>query len=275
MVVGARRPTQAAQRFLAPRTGGQHMGADYPPPTPGQVGSSIYSIAAGTVLRTGRGNGAGSSVTLGWHSGYAVIIDHGTVDGKRLYSYYGHLHTIRVSKGQAVQPGTRIGDMGGSGANTMSDFAPHLHAGIFVNNAWPTGASTTNGYINPETWFASKGIVAGTTPPVVPGGSTPVWPAVDLPITNAHTTASHNAWVKLMADIGYTDASLSKNLQSWLKAKNYYTGQVDGNFGPMSIRALQTLLTDRTFYSGQIDGSRGPMTVQAEIRFLNDQRRFY
>lgn len=274
---GARRPDLAAQKFLAPRGSGQHMGADYPPPVAGTYGGPIHAIAAGTVLRTGRGNGTGTSVTLGWHSGYAVIIDHGTVDGKRLYSYYGHLNRIRVAKGDKVQPGTRVGDMGGSGATSMSNFAVHLHMGIFVNNAWPTYASTTSGYIDPVAWFTSKGITPGITRPVVPGsdGGGSVWPAVALPITSTHTTASHNAWVKLLADIGFTNTSLSKNLQSWLKSKGYYTGLIDGAFGSMSVKALQKLLKDRGFYTGIIDGSRGAMTIEAEIRFLNDQRRFY
>lgn len=272
---GARRPTSAAQRFLAPRAAGQHMGTDYPPPVAGTYGGPIHAIAAGTVLRTGRGNGTGSSVTLGWHSGYAVILDHGTVDGKRLYSYYGHLNKIRVTKGQKVQAGTRVGDMGGSGATSMSNFAVHLHMGLFVNNAWPTSASTSNGYINPETWFASKGITPGVTRPLVPGTPTATWPEVALPITSTHTTASHNAWRKLLADIGYTNTSLSKNVQSWLRDKGYYTGLIDGAFGSMSVKALQKCLKDRGFYSGAIDGSRGSMTVSAEIHFLNDQRQYY
>ncbi|MGA4506823.1 peptidoglycan DD-metalloendopeptidase family protein [Propionibacteriaceae bacterium G1746] len=270
--VGARPPWLETQRFgNAVRL---HAGTDYAPPTAGVSGGPITAIAGGTVLRTGRGNGGSTSVTLPYHSGLAVIIDHGTVDGNRLYSYYGHLKQILVTAGTKVQPGTRVGTMGGSGATGANDFAVHLHMGIFVNDPKPVYSRYGSAYRDPAAWFASKGIVPGTTRPVVPG-VTGTWPEVALPVTDYHTAASHAAWVKLMYDIGYRHSSLSVNLQNWLKAKGYYTGAVDGVFGPVSVKALQRLLRDRGFYGGVIDGDRGPLTVRAEINFLNDQRKYY
>lgn len=100
------------------------------------------------------------------------------------------------------------------------------------------------------------------------------WPAADLPVTKTHTTASHNAWVKLMAAVGYKDRRLGTALQKWLRKLGYYRGIVDGQFGPMSVRALQSFLRAKGLYRGIVDGSRGPMTVQSEIRYLNSQRKY-
>lgn len=100
------------------------------------------------------------------------------------------------------------------------------------------------------------------------------WPQADLPITKTHTTASHNAWVKLMAAIGHKDRRLGTALQKWLRKLGYYRGLIDGQFGPLSVRALQSFLRAKGLYRGLVDGSRGPMTVQSEIRYLNTQRKY-
>lgn len=249
-------PVEVGARFTSGfRTAARptHAGTDYGPPTPGQTGRPIYAIGAG-VVRAVKWN------AIPYHSGLAVVIQH---SGLGVWSYYGHLASARVSVGQTVRAGQHIAVMGTTGNST----AIHLHLGIF------TGSLTRQSFVNPHTWLRNRGVTPGTTRPVSGGGG--VWPAVALPVTNSHTTASHNAWVKLMADIGYRNASLTRNIQSWLRAKGYYSGVIDGVFGPLTTKALQRLLRDRGFYSGLIDGDRGPMTIRAEINFLNDQRRFY
>lgn len=101
------------------------------------------------------------------------------------------------------------------------------------------------------------------------------WPDVDLPVTDKHTGDSHEAWVRLLKDVGYGDKKLSLAFQKWLRALGYYKGTLDGYMGPRTIRALQTFLKNKKHYSGVVDGSRGPMTVRAEIAYLNDQRKYY
>lgn len=101
------------------------------------------------------------------------------------------------------------------------------------------------------------------------------WPHIALPVADKHTTASHNAWVKLLSDIGYTDSSLTKNIQQWLAKKNLYRGRIDGVFGSMTVRALQSFLKGKGLYKGVVDGQRGPLTIRAEIDYLNSQRKFY
>lgn len=265
------------QDFLADRNGHPHNGTDYSPSQLGVAGDPVYSIADGTVLRTGTGNGNADSATIPFTSGHGVVVDHGVVDGDRLYSYYGHLHSIDVSQGQSVQAGQQVGTMGGTGAGGAEVFAVHLHLSIFVNTDRPIAAPGDPGFVNPETFLSARGITPGTTPPLQPGDPDPggTWPDAALPVTSSHTSDSHAAWVRLLGDVGYNDASLTVNFQRWLTDRGYYSGAIDGDFGPMTATALQELLADRGFYTGAIDGDRGPMTIQAEIRFLNDQRRFY
>lgn len=131
------------------------------------------------------------------------------------------------------------------------------------------------------------------TTPAPPAEATPgeAWPKVALKVTDKHTAASHNAWLELMADVGYKSTDLGKNLQSWLAGltdprtgKGYYPMPPylhDGIMGPAGVKALQRKLYDsrlangRRAYNGKADGIRGPLTVRAEIAYLNDQRRYY
>ena len=108
------------------------------------------------------------------------------------------------------------------------------------------------------------------------------WPNKALPVTSKHTTASHNAWVKLLADVGYKNKDLTVNFQNWLKDLGYYKRNVDGRFRAYTVEALQRFLKDRGFYRGIIDAhtapyrvARGPMMIRAEIAYLNDQRQYY
>lgn len=120
------------------------------------------------------------------------------------------------------------------------------------------------------------------------------WPDTDLKITRKHTAASHAAWVKLLADVGYKDKSLTTNFQRWLKklkdknGRSYYRGIIEADrgqkpvFGPYLVDALQRKLKDDGLYKGQLDAfrrpysqSRGAMMIRAEVNYLNSQRRFY
>lgn len=131
---------------------------------------------------------------------------------------------------------------------------------------------------------------ASSAPRPSTGGDTAGWPEHDLPRTDKHTTASHNAWVALMTAIDWTDEDLGKNLQSWLNSltdprtgRGYYDLSVynhDGIMGPVGVKGLQRKLYDtealgkKHLYYGVADGHRGPLTVRAEIDYLNWQRRF-
>jgi murein DD-endopeptidase MepM/ murein hydrolase activator NlpD len=84
---------------------GYHTGVDFPVPT----GTTVKSVAAGSVVSAGWGGSYG----------YQVVIRHG--DGR--YSQYAHLSAISVRDGQSVSAGQRIGRSGSTGNSS----GPHLH----------------------------------------------------------------------------------------------------------------------------------------------------
>lgn len=131
------------------------------------------------------------------------------------------------------------------------------------------------GYKN--AWVATahlEGSTSSSSSSSSSGGKT--WPAVALPVTDKHTTASHNAWVYLMRHaVNRTDRNLTINIQRWLRDLGYYRGIVDGKFESLTTRALQSFLKAKNLYRGAIDGRREAMTIRAEIAYLNDQRQYF
>ena len=89
--------------------------------------------------RTGDGNvyaaASGTVAAVGYNSanGYFVIIRH-TISGTTVYSFYAHLSTYSVSKGQSVSKGKKIGVFGNTGSASAG---AHLH--FAITNALYTG----------------------------------------------------------------------------------------------------------------------------------------
>lgn len=77
-------------------------------------GTTIGAAMAGTVEDVGFNNNYGYYVILR-HSGYQTL--------------YGHLSRYVVARGQKVQQGEKIGELGTTGDST----GPHLHFSIFRN----------------------------------------------------------------------------------------------------------------------------------------------
>ena len=90
---------------------------------------NVYAAASGKVVYTGlNGTGTDASVTANPKgNGYYVVLQH-TVNGKTVYSMYGHLAagSIKVKEGDTVTHSTIIGIMGNTGHSTNS----HLHFAI-------------------------------------------------------------------------------------------------------------------------------------------------
>lgn len=83
-----------------------HYGQDFSVP----YGTEVYATGDGVVIESGYNNGG---------LGNFVAIDH----GYGLQSIYGHLSSMRVTKGQNVKRGDKIAFSG----NTGTSSGPHLH----------------------------------------------------------------------------------------------------------------------------------------------------
>ncbi len=88
-----------------------HSGLDIAAP----MGTIVKAAMDGKVSATGFDVNAGNYIYITHHSGYR--------------SFYAHLSVIKVTAGQKVKTGQRIGDVGSTGLSTGS----HLHFGVFKN----------------------------------------------------------------------------------------------------------------------------------------------
>ncbi|WP_151718464.1 DUF5930 domain-containing protein [Gemmobacter serpentinus] len=87
-----------------------HQGLDFA----GAYGTPLYATADGVVVKAGWGNGFGRMVQIRHDFGVETL--------------FAHMSQIRVSVGQRVSRGDRIGDMGNSGRSTGT----HLHYEVHV-----------------------------------------------------------------------------------------------------------------------------------------------
>lgn len=110
--------------------GAGHNGIDIGAPT----GTPVYATSSGTVVSVGFNNNS---------YGKWIVIKH--TDG--YFSLYGHLSQQRVSNGQTVNRGDRIGDIGSTGFAT----GPHLHFTIYLPNSLRIGSSPQGAPVNPST----------------------------------------------------------------------------------------------------------------------------
>jgi len=105
------------------------------------TGGTVYAAASGKVV-------ACSSSNSGANGRY-IIIQH-TINGKTVYSFYAHLSSLNVSKGNNVSKGSKIGVAGGSGYNKNDYYGTHLHFAI-VDTLWSGG-----GYYGYSTSFSGN-----------------------------------------------------------------------------------------------------------------------
>lgn len=121
-------------------------------------GTPIWAARAGTVVgvRTNSYPGDLRPGLLPGRTGNGILIEHAS--GYR--TYYGHIHTSYVSRGQTVAIGQHIAAMGTTGNSTGN----HLHFEVHLN-----GVTT-----NPYTFMANQGITLGSSSPSGGGG----WPTL-------------------------------------------------------------------------------------------------
>lgn len=102
--------------------------------------------------------------------GNIIIIDHGVVDGKVLFSRYGHVQRIAVQEGTKILKGHRIAGVGNGGPGL--NFDPHLHFDISTTSVlkrhpgfWPglDEKLLKHHFVNPKDWLEAPHVL-GTRP---------------------------------------------------------------------------------------------------------------
>ena len=128
---GRNRVTQPYTYRISGKTG--HGGIDIV----GDDNTTVYAVEAGTVTMISLWDGKTKTGTQSY--GNLVVV----TDAGGCRHFYAHLQSIAVSKGQAVNVGTKIGVMG----NTGNSFGAHLHYEV------RTG-STVATRVNPADYIA-------------------------------------------------------------------------------------------------------------------------
>ncbi|MEU1457068.1 M23 family metallopeptidase [Streptomyces avermitilis] len=103
-----------------------HTGVDFAAPQ----GAQISAARQGQIVFAGLTKAYGNR----------IVIDHGTIGGRRLETTYSHLSSMQVTAGQSVEAGTVIGFVGSTGLST----GPHLHFEVLVDGT----------YTDPQPWLA-------------------------------------------------------------------------------------------------------------------------
>ncbi len=80
----------------------------------GKKGDPVYSLMSGKVVLAEKL----------FFEGNFIVIDH----GNKIFTYFMHLHSISISKGDMVQAGDLIGTVGSTGVST----AAHLHISLVI-----------------------------------------------------------------------------------------------------------------------------------------------
>ncbi|GGL62233.1 peptidase [Streptomyces fumigatiscleroticus] len=106
-----------------------HTGVDFGAPQGSQVSAAKEGRVVFAAMTKAYGN--------------RIVIDHGTIGGKRLETTYSHLSALQVSAGQSVETGTPIGLVGSTGLST----GPHLHFEVILDGY----------YTDPQPWLAAGG----------------------------------------------------------------------------------------------------------------------
>jgi hypothetical protein len=111
--------------------------------------------------------------------GNLIVIDHGIVDGKPLFSRYGHIEAMLVQPGDTVTMGQQIANIG----NGEGLFAYHLHFDISTTTQLESAPSYWPGrdrqgvkhhFVDPKAWLEQHHVVnspAGDTNTSGDGGS--------------------------------------------------------------------------------------------------------
>jgi len=118
-----------------------HLGQDYQSST----GVPIMAVGGGTVYYAGNDLQRLFGPSNNYY-GNLVVIEHSvpSPEGLPVYTLYGHLDRVEVETGSPIEPGERIGVVGGTGVAE----GPHLHLEVRVGD--PEDYRATR---NPDLWI--------------------------------------------------------------------------------------------------------------------------
>ncbi len=129
-----------------------HHGVEFQNPR----GTPVLAAAGGTVYYAGSDAERVFGPRLDYYGNLVILAhDFTALDGRPVYSLYGHLDELDVETGQQVALGDRLGRVGDTGIA----IGPHLHFEVRVGD--PDSFSASH---NPEMWlrpYATYGMIAG------------------------------------------------------------------------------------------------------------------
>ena len=117
----------------------------------------VYAAKAGTVVFAGADSKTLLGPQLGFYGNVVVLAhDNRSLAGRQIFTLYGHLDSIAVKIGEALDDLDLIGEIGSSGIA----IGPHLHFEVRVED--PFDYRMTR---NPELWlqhYANRGMIIGS-----------------------------------------------------------------------------------------------------------------
>ena len=144
-------PNTTVTSEYGPRNGRIHQGIDF-----GQGGvtdgSDIHAAAQGTIVNCVTGKYNDTSGSGGW--GNFVVIDHGVVGDRQLYTLYAHMKYPGpiVELNDVVEKWQILGYVN----NTGNSYGSHLHWETHIANIGGIWTSTNPGtHVNPRTFMAT------------------------------------------------------------------------------------------------------------------------
>jgi murein DD-endopeptidase MepM/ murein hydrolase activator NlpD len=144
-------PATTVTSEYGPRNGRIHQGIDF---GKGGVttGVDIHAAAQGTIVNCVTGKYNDTSGSGGW--GNFVVIDHGVVGDRQLYTLYAHMQYPGpiVTLHQEVEKWQVLGYVN----NTGNSYGSHLHWETHIANPGQIWSSSNPGtHINPRTFMAT------------------------------------------------------------------------------------------------------------------------
>jgi len=179
--------------------------------------------------------------------GNLIVIDHGIVDGKPLFSRYAHVEAINVKVGDMVQMGHPLARVG----NGEGLFPYHLHFDISTTTQlknmptyWPGNDSqgVKSHFVDPRAWLRNTQHVVGSLPdtdgtnppppPPPPPSTRPVWYVIaadGAAIHKSPSAASEKAGMLTRGEKTSIDEDAGVNNESMIWGQ-IIGGQFEGNW---------------------------------------------